>query len=113
MDNIESIEKRRVPYRPNKEVAQELNTQYYEELNNARRDRVWPIPLHLYSRRVYRAYRDAWYVIDRSLLTPDEIEVMKELGVYKLSRTERGIPRHLSQSRTNALMNRMSRVYTC
>ena len=103
-------EKDKKIFRSNKEIAKELNNRYFEELEKAHRNKECSIPLYLYSKRVYRAYCNAWYVIDRKLLTPDEIHIMKELGIYKLSRTERGIPRHLSQSRINAFSNRMSKV---
>jgi hypothetical protein len=83
-----------------KELEQQLFNQYVNELREARRKNFFP--LHLYSKRVYRAYHDAWFLVDRSLLTQDEIDVMKKLGIYKESRTQRGIPRYLSKSRIEA-----------
>ena len=74
-----------------------LYNQYIQELREATKNRTYPLPLHLYSKRVYRAYHDKWHMIDRNLLTDDEIKAMKELGVYKLPRAERGIPRFQSK----------------
>ena len=73
----------------------QLYSHYIQELREAHRNGEQP--LHLYSKRVYRAYHDKWHMIDRRLLTQDEINVMKELGVYKASRTDRGILRNQSQ----------------
>ena len=75
----------------------QLYYQYAQELREANTNKISSLPKHLYSKRVYRAYHDKWYMIDRRLLTQDEIQVMKELGVYKESRSKRGIPRYLSR----------------
>jgi hypothetical protein len=72
------------------ETEKELFNDYVDELRKAR-DKKRPLPLHLYSKRVYRAYRNAWRYIDRKLLTPDEIKVMLQLGIYKPSLTELGV----------------------
>ena len=40
-------------------------------------------PLYLYSFRVYLAYNNLWYYINRDLITKDEYDVMRRLGCYK------------------------------
>jgi hypothetical protein len=74
----------------NKELEQKIYSDYRHELRYARLSNK-PIPLHLYSKRVYRAYRNIWKLIDRRLLTPEEINIMLQLGIYKPSQTEAGI----------------------
>jgi retron-type reverse transcriptase len=73
-----------------KEAVKRLYDAYISELKTAKANKVEPLPLHLYSKRVYRAYHHTWKFIDRKYLTCDEIEVMKQLGCYKPSRTEQG-----------------------
>jgi hypothetical protein len=73
----------------NKELEQKLFQDYLNEVRDARKQRI-KTALHLYSKRVYRAYHNVWKFIDRRLLTPEEISIMKQLGCYKPSRTELG-----------------------
>jgi hypothetical protein len=54
--------------------------QYHQELKN-HVNKI--MPLYLYSFRVYLAYINEWKIINRDLLTKDEIDVMNQLGVYK------------------------------
>ena len=74
----------------NKDLEQKIYSDYLQELREAKH-RGGPLPLHLYSKRVYRAYRNAWKLINRNMLTPEEISVMLQLGIYKLTQTELGI----------------------
>ena len=78
----------------NEELEQELFNQFIQERRLAYQNNNFP--LYLYSKRVYRAYHNAWRLVDRRLLKPDEIEVMKKLGIYKPSRSDLGIPRYRS-----------------
>ena len=41
------------------------------------------MPLYLYSFRVYLAYANDWKIINRNLLTEDEIDVMRQLSICK------------------------------
>lgn len=79
----------------NKELEQQLYNQYVFELREAKKNKNEPLPLHLYSKRVYRAYHNEWRFIDRKLLTSEEISIMLKLGIYKPSQTQLGI-RHLT-----------------
>jgi hypothetical protein len=77
-----------------------LYNNYITESKEARLLRIAsgkPIPLHLFSKRVYRAYHNAWRLIDRRLLTQEEKEIMLKLGIYKPTREELGIPRYRSK----------------
>jgi hypothetical protein len=47
-------------------------------------------PLHLYSFYVYLAYNHAWKFINREKLDKKQIDIMKKLDCYKLSRTDFG-----------------------
>jgi hypothetical protein len=47
-------------------------------------------PLHLHSFYVYLAYNHAWKFINRDLINQKQIDIIKELGCYKLTRTELG-----------------------
>jgi hypothetical protein len=48
------------------------------------------IPLHLHSFYVYLAYNHAWKFINRNKITQEQIDIIKYLGCYKLTRTELG-----------------------
>jgi len=48
------------------------------------------LPLYLYSFRVYLAYNNLWYYINRDLISEDEYDVMLKLGCYKYPRRYRG-----------------------
>jgi hypothetical protein len=74
----------------NKELEQHLFDKFIRERKEARRQINKPVPLYFYSKRVYRAYHNAWRLINRKLLTSDEIDIMKQLGCYKPSRVELG-----------------------
>lgn len=91
-------------------TEKELFNDYVDELRKAR-DKKRPPPLHLYSKRVYRAYRNAWRYIDRTLLTPDEIKVMLQLGIYKPSVTELGVRNMDSSARKEGCKIRMGYVH--
>jgi len=71
--------------------------QYWEELRKFNLSETKTFPLHLYSFRVYLAHINLWKIINRNKLTLKEIEIMNELGCYRLSRTELGIPRYRSK----------------
>ena len=73
----------------NKEYEQEIYNMYLNELKEAKKNKY--IPLYLYSKRVYRAYKNAWRLIDRKLLTNEEINIMFQLGIYKPSQKDLGI----------------------
>jgi hypothetical protein len=45
---------------------------------------------HLHSFYVYLAYKKAWKFINRKNLSPEQIDIMKEIGCYKSSRYELG-----------------------
>jgi hypothetical protein len=92
----------------NKELKDKIYFDYKQELQYAKRNnrvRVLnsgpcpkdsgpcpkQLPLYLYSIRVYRAYRNVWRLIERKLLTDEEIYIMLQLGIYKLSQREAGI----------------------
>ena len=83
-----------------KQVEKCLFDAYVREVRIGKQNKLEPMALHLYSKRVYRAYHNAWKLIDRRLLTSDEIEIMKQLGCYKPSTTELGTrwcpPEHLA-----------------
>jgi hypothetical protein len=74
----------------NKDLEHKIYADYQQELRDVKNSDK-PRPLHLYSKRVYRAYRNVWRLIDRRLLTPEEINIMCQLGIYKPSQTELGI----------------------
>jgi len=71
-------------------TARILYDDYYQRFLNERKNANGYL-LHLYSLRVYLAYNDKWKIINRNALTEEEINVMKQLGCFKLTRTERGI----------------------
>jgi len=71
---------------PNKDLVEEIYQAYIAEKNIARIRNIYP--LYLYSIRVFRAYRNVWRLINRELLTPEEISIMKQLNIYKPSRKE-------------------------
>ncbi len=48
------------------------------------------LPLYLYSFRVYLAYDNLWYYINRDLITKAEYDAMLKLGCYKYPRRYRG-----------------------
>jgi hypothetical protein len=81
----------------NKEYEQLLFDMYMEELKVAKQTNIFP--LYLYSKRVYRAYHNAWRIIDRKLLTIEEIDVMLQLGIYKQSQKELDIRNLKSEDR--------------
>ena len=83
MDSLKSIIK------TNKEYEQEIYNMYLNELKEAKKNNYFP--LYLYSKRVYRAYKNAWRLIDRKLLTNEEINIMFQLGIYKPSQKDLGI----------------------
>ena len=83
MDSLKSIIK------TNKEYEQEIYNMYLNELKEAKKNNYFPS--YLYSKRVYRAYKNAWRLIDRKLLTFKEINVMLQLGIYKPSQKDLGI----------------------
>ena len=75
---------------------QELRQLLYNNFINERRSIYYskkPMPLHLFSRRVYMAYYNAWRIINRKLLTQEENDVMLKLGIYKPTQTELGVRR--------------------
>jgi hypothetical protein len=74
---------------PNKEKEQQLFNRFIEERKVAKQNLSY-LPLHLFSKRVYRAYHNEWNLIDRRLLTVEEINIMKQIGCYKPSRLELG-----------------------
>jgi hypothetical protein len=74
---------------PNKEKEQQLYDMFIQERKVAKQNLSY-FPLHLFSKRVYRAYHNAWDLIDRRLLTEEELNIMKQLGCYKPSRTVLG-----------------------
>ena len=73
----------------NKEYEQEIYNMYLNELKEAKKKKYFP--LYLYSKRVYRAYKNAWRLIDRKLLTNEEVNIMLKLGIYKPSQKDIGI----------------------
>ncbi len=73
----------------NEEIKQQLYDDYKNELREAQKKNIFP--LHLYSKRVYRAYHNMWRLIDRKLLTQEEVNIMFQLGIYKPSQKELGI----------------------
>jgi hypothetical protein len=81
----------KVPYKPLNELKEEIYKDYVAELKRVRYNKVNPVPLYLYSKRVYRAYRNAWRLIDRRLLTQEEIDIMMRLGIYKPSLGQLGV----------------------
>ena len=83
MDSLKSIIK------TNKEYEQEIYNMYLNELKEAKKNKYFP--LYLYSKRVYRAYKNAWRLIDRKLLTNEEVNIMLKLGIYKPSQKDLGI----------------------
>jgi hypothetical protein len=87
-----NINKFETAYKTNQEMSCELYHDYMNELRDARLKKQ-PIPLYLFSKRVYRAYRNAWRLIDRKLLTQEEINIMLKLGIYKPTQTELGVRR--------------------
>ena len=70
----------------NKDLEQKLFQMYLKEKREAKLRNIFP--LHLYSKRVYRAYNNAWRLIDRKLLTQEEINIMLRLGIYKPSQKD-------------------------
>ena len=77
-------------YKSNQDIINELYNDYVKELREARLQRT-SIPLHLFSKRVYCAYRNVWRIINRKLLTQEEIDIMLQLGIYKPTQTELGV----------------------
>jgi hypothetical protein len=75
----------------NKELKEQIYNDYLDELKHVRENRITPVPLYLYTKRVYRAYRNAWRLIDRKLLTVKEIDIMLRLGIYKPSLSDLGV----------------------
>ena len=71
----------------NSELKEKIYQEFIKEKELAKRNNT--LPLYLYSIRVFRAYKNTWRLIDRQLLTPSEINIMIELGCYKLPRKER------------------------
>jgi hypothetical protein len=71
-------------------TEQQIFEDYLDELRECRKDKTKPVPLHLFSKQVYRAYRNAWRFINRKKLTVKEMQVMLQLGIYKPSVTEIG-----------------------
>ena len=71
---------------PNKDLAEKIYQEYIAEKNIARIQNIYP--LYLYSIRVFRAYKNVWRLINRELLSPEEIAIMKKLNIYKPSRKE-------------------------
>ena len=72
----------------NKEYNEEIYQDFIKERKEAQRKNISPFPLYLFSKRVYKAYRNAWRLIDRSLLTIEEINIMLKLGIYKPSQKD-------------------------
>ena len=91
---------------------QELRQLLYNWFIDERRDIYYSkksMPLHLFSKRVYMAYYNAWRVIDRQLLTREELDVMLKLGIYKPTQTEMGV-RRLSSEESKAMCKVRLRV---
>ena len=82
---------------------QELKNMLYNRYFNERQDIYFSknkhMPLHLFSKRVYLAYNNAWRVINRKLLTQEEINIMLKLGIYKPTQTEMGVRRLSKEER--------------
>ena len=62
---------------------------YIEELKKHRYNK----PLHLHSFYVYLAYTNAWKLIHRDKISPEQIDIMNKLNCYKPTRSELGIKR--------------------
>ena len=75
-------------YTSNKELMKELYDLYYKEMYDAKLRNKYP--LYLYSKRVFCAYRNCWRLVNRNKLTQEELDIIKQLGCYKPSRTELG-----------------------
>ena len=52
------------------------------------------LPLNLYSFKVYLAYKKMWKLINRELLTEEEIIIMKNLNIYTYPRRYTGNEKH-------------------
>ena len=76
----------KIIHKTNKDFLEEIYQEYIAEKNIARMRNIYP--LYLYNIRVFRAYRNAWRLINRAALTPEEISIMKQLNIYKPSRKE-------------------------
>ena len=74
--------------RSSKDYKEKIYQEYIREKKNAQMLNITPFPLYLYSKRVYRAYRNLWKFIDRKYITPDEMDIMLQLGIYKPSQNE-------------------------
>jgi hypothetical protein len=75
-------------YPTSNEHKEKIYQEYIKEKEEARRLNITPFPLHLYSKRVYRAYKNVWKFIDRKYLTPEEINILLKLGIYKPTQNE-------------------------
>ena len=72
--------------------------EYHKELKRVSKANSKVVPLHLYSFRVYLASINLWKLINRNKLTQEEIDIMNQIGCYRLSITQLGIPRYRSKA---------------
>jgi hypothetical protein len=77
----------------NKDLKERLSREYLEEkMDMCRQNKTFP--RHLYTFRVYCAYKNVWRLVNREKLKPDEMQIMISLGCYRPSRKEFGITSH-------------------
>ena len=76
----------------------ELHNEYIA-LKNSLISKHEPIPPWGGKFIFFLAHENAWRYINRAKLTPHEIESMKQMEIYKPSRTEMGIPRQPNKNR--------------
>ena len=62
-----------------KDYKEKIYQEYIREKKKAQILNITPFPLYLYSKRVYRAYRNLWKFIDRKYITPEEKDIMLQL----------------------------------
>jgi len=75
-----------------KDLYSGLQEKYLNDIENMKRNSI-SIPAHYYSFHVYLAFNNCWKIILRHKVTPGEILIMKQLSIYKPSRSERGTRR--------------------
>ena len=74
------------------ELYDKLQEKYFNDIEIMKREGI-RIPQHYYSFRVYLAYNNCWKIILRYKIKSNEINVMKQLNIYKPSRSEIGTRR--------------------
>ncbi len=73
----------------NKITHHDMKNLQYQNFIKERKINYIDKPLHLNSFRIYLAYNNLWKLINRQLLTSDEINIIHQLGCYKPPRFQR------------------------